>query len=113
MCVYNTLMVAMDTIADFGRRMGRYLHAQKVILFGSYAEGGATEDSDVDFLVIADFQGRPVDASVDVRMQLDPPFPMDLLVRTPEMIRQRLSMQDPFIDRILTEGKVLYEAHHG
>lgn len=106
-------MVAMDTIADFGRRMGRFLKAHKVILFGSYAEGHPTEDSDVDFLVIADFQGRPVDRSVDVRMQLNPPFPMDLLVRTPEMIRKRLSMQDPFIDRILKEGKVLYEAHHG
>jgi predicted nucleotidyltransferase len=86
------LMVAMDTIADFGRRMGRFLKAHKVILFGSYAEGHPTEDSDVDFLVIADFQGRPVDRSVDVRMQLNPPFPMDLLVRTPDMIRRRLSM---------------------
>jgi predicted nucleotidyltransferase len=105
-------MVAMDTITDFGRRMGRYLHADKVILFGSYAEGHPTEDSDVDFLVIADFQGRPADTSVDLRMQLDPPFGMDLLVRTPEMIQKRLSMQDPFIDRILREGKVLYEAHH-
>ncbi len=93
--------------------MGRYLQAHKVILFGSYAEGQPTKDSDVDFLVIADFQGRAVDKSVDVRMQLNPPFPMDLLVRTPEMIRQRLSMQDPFIDQILREGKVLYEAHHG
>lgn len=106
-------MVAMDTITDFGRRMGRYLHAHKVILFGSYAEGQPTEDSDVDFFVIADFQGRTVDKSVDVRMQLNPSFPMDLLIRTPEMIRKRLSMQDPFIDRILTEGKVLYEAHNG
>ena len=113
MCIYNAHMVAMDTIADFGRRMGHYLQAHKVILFGSYAQGHPTEDSDVDFLVIADFQGRAVDQSVDVRMQLNPSFPMDLLVRTPEMIRRRQSMQDPFIDQILTEGKVLYEAHHG
>lgn len=106
-------MVAMDTITDFGRRMGRYLQAHKVILFGSYAGGQPTEDSDVDFLVIADFQGRAVDQAVDVRMALNPPFPIDLLVRTPEMIHQRLSMQDPFIDGILREGKVLYEAHNG
>jgi predicted nucleotidyltransferase len=105
-------MVAMDTISDFGRQIGRCLKARRVILFGSYAEGKPTEDSDVDLLVIADFQGRSVDKSVSVRMQLNPPFPMDLLVRTPEMIQKRLSMQDAFIGRILSEGKVLYEARN-
>jgi predicted nucleotidyltransferase len=106
-------MVAMNTIMDFGKKIGHYLNAQKVILFGSYAEGQPTEDSDVDFLVIADFQGRSVDQSVDVRMHLNPPFPMDIIIRTPEMIQKRLSMQDTFIDRILKQGKVLYEARHG
>jgi len=106
-------MVALDTISDFGRRIGRYFNARQVILFGSYAEGYATEDSDVDLLVIADFKGRSCDQSVAVRMQFHPTFPMDLLVRTPDMIEKRLSMQDPFIGRILSEGKVLYDAHHG
>lgn len=35
---------------------------------------------------------------------------MDLLVRTPEKIRERLSLGDPFIRSILEKGKVLYEA---
>ncbi len=82
-------------------------------MFGSYAEGYATEDSDVDLLVIAEFQGRSCDQSVAVRMQFHPSFPMDLLVRTPEMIQKRLSMQDPFIGQILNEGKVLYETRNG
>jgi predicted nucleotidyltransferase len=106
-------MVAMDTISDFGRQIGRYFNARQVILFGSYAEGHPTEESDVDLFVIADFKGRSCDQSVAVRMQFHPSFPMDLLVRTPEMVNKRLAMQDPFIDRILSQGKVLYEAHHG
>ena len=35
---------------------------------------------------------------------------MDLLVRTPEKIQERLDMGDPFVRTILDDGKVLYEA---
>jgi len=36
---------------------------------------------------------------------------MDLLVRTPEKVRQRINMGDGFMREILEEGKVLYEAN--
>ena len=52
----------------------------------------------------------PVDESVAIRMAIRPPFPVDLLVRTPEKIRQRLIIGDPFIREILDHGKPLYEA---
>jgi len=103
-------MVAMDRIEEFGRRIGREFGAERVILFGSYARGPVSEDSDVDLLVIAPFKGRSVDKSVEIRMKLRPAFPMDLLVRTPEKVRQRIEMGDDFIREILEEGKVLYEA---
>ena len=48
--------------------------------------------------------------SVAIRMAVRPPFPVDLLVRTPEKIRQRLAIGDPFIREILERGKPLYEA---
>jgi hypothetical protein len=34
---------------------------------------------------------------------------MDLMVRTPQKIRQRLAWGDCFIEEILEKGKVLYE----
>jgi predicted nucleotidyltransferase len=103
-------MVAMDRIEQFGRQIGRQFGAEKVILFGSYARGEVTEDSDVDLLVIGLFKGRSVDKSVEIRLKLRPSFPVDLLVRTPEKVRQRLEMGDSFLREILEEGKVLYEA---
>jgi len=103
-------MVAMDRIEQFGRQIGRQFGAQQVILFGSYARGEVTEDSDVDLLVIGLFKGRSVDKSVEIRLKLRPSFPVDLLVRTPEKVRQRLEMGDSFLREILEEGKVLYEA---
>jgi uncharacterized protein len=103
-------MVAMNKIKEFGRRIGQEFGAEKVILFGSYAQGTATRDSDVDLLIVAPFEGKSVNKSVQIRLKLRPSFPVDLLVRTPEKIRQRLQIDDQFIKDILEEGRVLYEA---
>ncbi|MBN2181122.1 MAG: nucleotidyltransferase domain-containing protein [Sedimentisphaerales bacterium] len=103
-------MVAMDKIEEFARQIGREFDAEQIILFGSYARGMVTEDSDVDLLIIGPFDGRSVDRTVEIRMKLKPQFPVDLLVRTREKIEQRIKMGDGFIREILEEGKVLYEA---
>jgi uncharacterized protein len=103
-------MVAMNEIERFGRRIGEEFGAEKVILFGSYAQGTAKQDSDVDLLIVTAFEGRSVDKSVQIRLKLRPMFPVDLLIRTPEKIQQRLEMGDQFIKDILQGGKVLYEA---
>ena len=43
-------------------------------------------------------------------MKLRPAFPLDLLVRTPEKVRERIAMGDTFMEEIVTQGRVLYEA---
>lgn len=103
-------MVSMRQIKAVGREIGMRFKPCKVILFGSYAEGRATPDSDVDILVVTHFKGSSIDQSVEIRMQVRPPFPVDLLVRTPQAIEKRLFMGDQFIRSILERGKVLYEA---
>jgi len=65
----------------------------------------------VDILVIGSFAGRSVDRSVEIRMKLRPSFPMDLLVRTPEKVRERIEMGDTFMREIVERGRVLYEAN--
>jgi predicted nucleotidyltransferase len=103
-------MVLMKQIEEFGQRIGLEFGAERVILFGSYARGNVTEDSDVDLLVIGPFEGRSVDKSVEIRMKLRPGFPIDLLVRTSDKVRQRMEIGDDFMREIIEEGKVLYEA---
>lgn len=104
-------MVAMSEIEGFGQRIGREFGAERVILFGSHAKGEVNEDSDVDLLIIGPFEGRSVDRSVEIRMKLRPQFPVDLLVRTAEKVRDRIRMGDDFLREIVEEGKVLYEAY--
>jgi len=104
--------LTMGQIEEVGRRIADEYQPERVLLFGSYAWGVPTADSDVDLLVILSFEGKAVAKSVEMRLHIRPPFPVDLLVRTPEKIRERLELGDPFIRSIIEEGKVLYEAHH-
>jgi len=103
-------LISLPAIRKFGRRIGTEYGADRVILFGSHSRGDATEDSDVDLLVIFPFRGRSVDQTVRIHLELRPPFPVDLIVRTPQAIRRRLRMGDDFLSDILETGKVLYEA---
>ncbi len=82
---------------------------EKIVLFGSYAWGGVHEDSDVDLLIIKKTENqfktaRQIDGSIFPR-----PFPLDIVVYTPEQIDARKEAGDFFINDILTNGKVLYE----
>jgi len=103
-------MVAINQIKKFGGQIGEQFGAECVILFGSYAKGSATADSDVDLLVIGPFRGRSVDKSVEIRMNLRPHFPVDILIKTSKKVCQLIKMGDCFIQEILEKGKVLYEA---
>jgi predicted nucleotidyltransferase len=103
-------MMTQKQIKDFGRRLVKEFKPRKVVLFGSYAYGKPSPDSDVDILVVMPLNGSPVDKSVEMRLKLQPRFPLDLLVRSPAKIKERLAMGDDFIKDIFDKGRVLYEA---
>jgi uncharacterized protein len=105
-------MISMKTIRDFCKRVVDEFRPQRIVLFGSYAVGNPTPDSDVDLLIILPFKEKPVSKAVEMRMKLRPPFPVDLIVRTPEKILERLNLGDFFLKDILETGKVLYEENH-
>ena len=93
------------------RQIVKECHPRKIMLFGSYAHGRPGKDSDVDLLVVMNSNKRPVDRAIEVSKSLRfYPFPMDILVRTPQEIRRRIQIGDPFYREILTRGKILYES---
>jgi uncharacterized protein len=102
--------VTEEALEAIVHRLVTGLHPHKIVLFGSYGYGTPTADSDVDLLVIVDTPTRPVDRYLRVSRLLRPrPFPLDLLVKTPEEITQALKKEDPFMREITTQGRVLYE----
>ncbi len=104
-------MVNPAKIRSFCNAVAKQFRPRKIILFGSYAYGSPTEDSDVDLLVVMDrTRHRGERMSLRIRHAVSASFPLDLLVRTPSFIYQRMAWGDPFTQEILTKGKVLYEA---
>jgi uncharacterized protein len=105
-------MVDLSEIKAFSQQVVEKFQPELIILFGSYAYGQPTEDSDVDLLVILSFDEMPVQTALAIRQQIKSPFPLDLIARTPAQIQQRLDMGDFFIQDIISKGRVLYEANY-
>ncbi len=103
-------MVTRRQIKSYVKRMAGQVHPQRVILFGSYAYGKPTPDSDVDLLVVMPHKGHSARKAAEIRTAVRAGFPMDLVVRSPEEIRRRLKMGDFFIREIMERGQPLYES---
>lgn len=104
-------MVERAKIRSFTNAVARQFQPRKIILFGSYAYGKPTDDSDVDLLVIMNrtrYRGERM--SVRIRHAVNRNFPMDLLVRTPADVAKRLRWGDCFMQEVIEKGKVMYEA---
>jgi uncharacterized protein len=99
-------------IRELCDQIARQFKPDKIVLFRSHASGQARWDSDVDLLVIMPFKGRAARQATKIRSSIDTTLAVDLLVRTPDQISERLMMGDFFISEILQRGKVIYEAHH-
>jgi uncharacterized protein len=102
-------MVTMEEIQSYARQVAEEFHPERIILFGSYAIGAQTPDSDVDLQVILPFAGKTWRMAAQIRQQVRPSFPADILTRTPSQIKDRLKLGDCFIKEITEKGKVLYE----
>ena len=102
-------MVDRHTIDGFVRKVADRFHPEKVVLFGSYAYGNPTPDSDVDILVIMPHEGPSAKQAAEIRKQVHAGFPVDLLVRSSEELQRRLAIADFFVRDIMERGQSLYE----
>ncbi len=91
-------------------RVAQALQPDKIILFGTYAYGVPTPDSDVDLLVImeTDRPGKERSWAVS-RLLLPRDFPVDILVKTPTELSTALQRGDFFLREITERGIILYE----
>lgn len=105
-------MVSIDTIRDLSDRIAAEFAPERIILFGSYAYGTASEDSDVDLLVILPFEGKGFRKSLEILNTVDPRFSVDLIARRPDDTDRRYAQGDPLIREALDRGSVLYERRH-
>jgi predicted nucleotidyltransferase len=98
-------------IHDITEKIVKEYNPKKIILFGSYAYGEPTEDSDIDLLVIKNTNETPMQRWILLRRLLMTPDVMISItpfVYTEKELNERLGIKDFFIEEILKKGVVLY-----
>lgn len=102
-----------QALSEIVRRLVADYRPEKIILFGSYAYGEPTEDSDLDVLIVKETSDRLIDRIFTVHEIVTDAYhhiALEPLVLTPDEINQRLRIGDQFIAEILDRGEVLYAA---
>ena len=102
-------MIPRSDIERVGSDIGKAARAEKVVLFGSYAKGNPSPDSDVDFLVVAEGDQPRHKRSRELYRCVQPyRFPMDILVYTPQEMDRALRTPSSFVSCVMREGKIIY-----
>ena len=101
-----------DYIRRLCQRIAEVFLPERIILFGSQANGAPRPDSDIDLLVVMPYANSHATQAIEILNHLDVLAPIDLLVRSPEEVRERLKLGDNFMREIIERGEVMYEATH-
>lgn len=101
-------MISQKQVDEICKNIAKMFHPEKIVLFGSYAQGTAGPYSDLDLLVVMPFEGSPLSQAAKIITKLKPSIALDLVIRTPEQIAERIASEDGFIKEIFEHGKIAY-----
>jgi len=97
---------------EIKRRLIATLNPDAIYVFGSFARDMETTNSDIDVLVEKEtalsFQKRTSEAR---KLLKGLPFPFDVLVYTPQEIREKLHDKYSVVYQAVSEGVKIYEKH--
>jgi len=100
--------IPMQAIRAVVQQIAEKFQPEKIILFGSYAYGTPRPESDVDLLVVMGTPLRNREQAAQIARAIDYHFGLDLLVRNPQQLAERLALGDFFLQEVMGKGKVLY-----
>lgn len=105
-------LVPSSTIEGVTQAIAENFHPEKIILFGSYATGNPTPDSDLDFLVVMNSDQPRYKRSLPIQLMFKPyPCAMDILVYTPDEVKKWNGALNHIVTIAHRTGKVVYEQH--
>jgi predicted nucleotidyltransferase len=94
---------------DIVRRITARFSPEQIILFGSYARGQATPDSDVDLLVVMEAAGSERKRAIEIdKLLIGVPLPTDVIVVTSEHVRKYHEVIGTIVREAVREGRVLH-----
>ncbi len=89
------------------KKIRKKFNPQKIILFGSYAYGKPKKNSDIDLFIIMDTNISTRKQASLIRSELGDSIPIDIIVRTPQEVEERVKLGDFFIKQIIQKGTPL------
>jgi predicted nucleotidyltransferase len=102
--------IPQEAIDDVVEQIATQFDPKQIILFGSYAYGMPRPESDVDLLVVMETPFKEWEQRWKIRQGINYNFGLDLVVRTPATLAQRLEWGDFFLREVIEKGKVVYES---
>jgi len=99
-----------ELLEEITQRLVKALQPERIILFGSYAWGAPSADSDLDLLVIVPQSDESPTRRAARAYQhvLDVPMPLDILVKTRAEVNRFRHVHASMVCEILERGRVLY-----
>jgi predicted nucleotidyltransferase len=106
-------MVTNTVIQQLVERIKQF-DPEKIILFGSYAYGTPSDDSDVDLFVVKNVKKEDIrDLRISIRKHLrdiiySQKVPVDLLLDSQENVNERIKLGDSIYQEIMNKGRTVY-----
>lgn len=102
-------MISQEKINEVIDRIVKNINPEKIILFGSYASGNPSEDSDLDILIVKEMKMPRYRRTREVKKHLGGmKIPIDVIVYTKKEIKKWEDTKTAFINQAIKQGKLLY-----
>lgn len=104
-------MITLNEIKNFVNEIAEGYQPEKIYLFDSYANNTATVDSDIDLFIIKNTNLKKAHRNIQVRETIKtyPYVGMDIIVYTPEELREGMKDVVNIAREAIKTGKLLYE----
>lgn len=99
-----------DKLIPYLKLLVEKFNPDQIVLFGSYAYGNPTKDSDVDLLIVKKTEKSPREEATAIRKAFRPlrhsvgNLAFDIMVRDPEDLRERIAKGGAFHSAIIRNG---------
>ncbi len=103
-------MISNEQIKSLANSIAEKFNTHKVFLFGSYAAGSPTPQSDLDICVITDFNGkRKIELIREIRREISKSFnnSLDILLYEETEFNERAAVKNTLENNILRNGIIL------
>lgn len=105
-----TEQAAMQALDAMVQRIVAGFHPDRIILFGSHANGAPTADSDLDILIVMPVEGSRRSKANEIDLALsDRTIPLDVIVVTPDQFERQKDIIGTIVRAATQQGRTLYE----